>query len=124
MTAHRTVFWLALLTAVVPFLAIPEMLMQLVVAVLAVVIMITVRIARPDTQSQRFEPPQIDGDDSGNTDQESRQTDSAKTNKDDTDQADNDENPVDVTDPDADRMVASGQWRRRSSRKIGDDNSS
>jgi hypothetical protein len=121
MTALRTVFWLALLTGIVPFLAIPEWLTQTAVFLLAVAIMITARFAYTSSQNQTYQPPQT-----GNQDTNDSQTPPQNTNQKDPNANKNKDNstdgPVDITDPDADRMMASGQWRRRASRNLGESN--
>jgi len=123
MSANRTVFWLAVLTAIIPFLAIPEWIIKTAVAVLAFSIIITTRIASSKPQAQAFQPPQIgnrddDGlQDSGTTKDTQKEDTASKKETENQDQKD----PVDITDPDADTMVASGQWRRRSSRDLSDD---
>jgi cytoskeletal protein RodZ len=121
MNPNRTVFWLALLTVVVPFLAIPEWLTQTVVFLLAVVIMITARLAYTSSQHQTHQPPQT-----SNRDNNDSQTHTPDTNQEDPNADENKDSstddPVDITDPDADQMMASNQWRRRASRDIGDSN--
>ena len=121
MTALRTVFWLALLTAVVPFLAIPEWLTQTVVFLLAVAIMITARFAYTSSQHRTYQPPQTGNQDTNDSQTHTPDTDQKKPNTNKNKENSTDD-PVDITDPDADQMMASGQWRRRASRNLGESN--
>jgi hypothetical protein len=123
MNVLRTVFWLAAITAIVPFLAIPDRIMQITIAVLAFFIIVAAYVGKTLAQPQTFAPPQIGGDGNGDGQEYSKDKDTAASDTHgdgDTDKIE--DNPVDVTDPDADRMMASGQWRRRASRDIGDSN--
>jgi hypothetical protein len=123
MSANRTVFWLALITAFIPFLAVPDWVIQTAVVVLALGIVIITRATSFQSHGQAFQPPQIDAKNEDGP-QESDNKDSVKeqpTGSEKNTQSQDKEGPVDITDPDADTMVASGQWRRRSSRNLSDD---
>lgn len=126
MYTPRTVIWLAILAAVVPFLAIPEWLMRLLVAALAAGIALvgyqlyTQGADAGSANSSQNLPqspfnPQLDRPASTQDDENTNSQDS-----DEESDADNDNGPVDIEDSDADRMVAENRWRRRASRNLAD----
>lgn len=114
MNAHRIVAWLVIILIATPFLAIPEWLLQVVVAVLGLAIITTVWVNRPEGERsvKAIEASVSSPNNSGES--TSDKSDTSESSKSDQ----NDGDTVDIEDPDADTMVAADRWRRRTSRDL------
>lgn len=114
MNAHRIVAWLVIILIVAPFLAIPEWLLQVVIAVLGLAIIATVLVSQNEG-----EKPVKSIEASVSSSNNSGEPASDKSNTSESSESDQDDgDPVDIEDSDADTMVAADRWRSRTSRDL------
>lgn len=111
----RTITWLAIITGIIPLLAIPEWLIQTIVVAFVLAIIITAQMSQTESREVKGSSDfQL-----GPADQpaDNKLNQSTQEDKPNTETA-SDEEPIDIEDSDPDQAVAESRWRRRSSRDI------
>lgn len=126
MSTQRTVSWLAILSIILPFLAIPTWLTKTIAVVLGVGIIAAVRYGHGRKQQQPGSRFSNHSEDNADTDDDTpdgatKGAANSAAEAADTDEDQAESEPVDIEDPDADRMIAENLRRRRSKNEPTDE---